>query len=151
MQPEQRITRPEYFLTVARLTAMRSTCKRMSVGCVIVKDHRIISTGYNGALPNHAECSDKNCDISYPCQIAVHAEANAITWAAKEGLSLKDTSIWCTHLPCQKCTELIIQAGIKDVFYLKTYRVSEGISTLRASGINIQQIDLGDLNPLANF
>lgn len=142
MNDTQRISRNEYYSAVALITSLRSTCGRAQVGCAIVKDGRIISVGYNGSLPNHLQCTEANCKLGEHCKISVHAEANAIAWAAKEGIALKGSSIYCTHLPCLKCTELIIQAGIVEVNYMISYRITDGLEKLKASGIIVNNLPL---------
>lgn len=116
---EERISRDTLYIATASLMSLRGTCKRMKVGCVITsKDNRIIATGYNGSLDKHCTL----CDLSKPCTEAIHAEANAIAYAAKKGIPLDGSIIYCTHSPCLKCAELIIQSGIKKVVYSKPYR-----------------------------
>ena len=126
-----RISRPELYMGVAELFAQRSTCDRLHVGVVIVNDHRIITTGYNGALKGSQHCHPDICIIDAACRRAVHAEANAIAWAAKEGIALEGTTMYCTHSPCLKCAELIIQSGITQVTFKNQFRTNEGVLLLK--------------------
>lgn len=135
---KERISRAELYTNIAQLMALRATCKRLNVGCVITsEDHRIISTGYNGPLAQDLHCT--TCDLSSSCQNAVHAEANAIASAAKHGISLKGANLYVTHSPCPTCTLLIIQSGIKSVTFLEKFRDTKGLDTLIANGITLTQ------------
>lgn len=111
------------YLNVANVISERSTCQRAKVGAVITQNDRIVSTGHNGLAfmmkDAHDICTD--CDINSPCH-AIHAEANAIYAAAKEGIKLEGAILYCTYSPCQKCAEAIFQAGISRVYYLIEYR-----------------------------
>jgi dCMP deaminase len=134
---EERISRATLYIASAYLMALRGTCKRMKVGCVITsKDNRIIATGYNGSLDKHCI----SCDLTKPCTDAIHAEANAIAYAAKKGILLEGSIIYCTHSPCIKCAELIIQAGIKKVIYSKPYRDTTPKTLLEYNMVEIIQI-----------
>lgn len=123
----QRIQREHYFLKIALLTAERSICPRKQVGAVLVKDGRIIATGYNGVLPKEEHKFATNEDGS---SATIHAEANLIAFCAKEGIPTKGTTLYTTLSPCDKCAELIIQAGIRIVNYIEEYRDLTGIKTL---------------------
>ncbi|MFN4131444.1 MAG: deoxycytidylate deaminase [Caldimicrobium sp.] len=123
----------EYFMVIAKLVAVRSGCNSRPTGAVIVKDKRILATGYNGPMPGAWHCTDKGplyCfrrdkgipDIDkYNYCRASHAEANAIAQAAKFGISLEGASIYCTLAPCYVCLKLIASAGIKEVYYEYDY------------------------------
>ena len=132
-----RIKRNDLFMKVAWLFAQRSTCNRGRVGTVAVIDNRIISTGYNGAPSGHSHCSKENgCDPEKgSCTNAIHAEANLISFAAKAGVSLNNSILYCTHSPCYKCAQLIIQAGVKHVYYNVPYHDDSGIELLHRSSI----------------
>lgn len=129
-------SRINLYLNIARLFARHSRCKRLQVGCVITKEHRIVSSGYNGPLPNEQDCSliedveligatpVEYCSRQKSCLRAVHAEANAIYAAAKLGISLQGSILYCTHSPCNDCVEAIIQSGIKEVYYIEEFRES---------------------------
>ncbi|WP_290902673.1 dCMP deaminase family protein, partial [Ferroglobus sp.] len=114
----------EYFMEIAKVVAKRSTCLRQNVGAVIVKDKRILSTGYNGAPMGLPHCLDIGClreELNVPsgerhelCR-AVHAEQNAIIQAAVHGVSIKGATLYTTHQPCIMCAKMIINAGIVRV------------------------------------
>jgi len=131
-----RITRDNLNMTIAKLVALRGTCRRGQVGCIIVSaDGRIISMGYNGTLKGAPHCRDLNCDLNAKCQHSVHAEANAIVWAAKSGIGLSGCIMYCTTAPCYNCAQLIIQAGIYHVVYDKQYTDSLGLNLLHDNNI----------------
>ena len=114
----------EYFLEVADLISSRSTCLRRSVGAVLVRDKRILATGYNGAPSRVKHCSDVGCvreKMKVPsgqrhelCR-GLHAEQNAFLQAALHGTSLKDSTLYATNQPCVICAKMIINAGIKEI------------------------------------
>jgi dCMP deaminase len=125
MEKEFRDYRPSRdvtFAMVAKVISLRATCLRARVGAVIVKDKRIVSVGYNGALPDEDHCNSELCNEHSPCLNTIHAEANAIYHAAKAGTPIEGATMYCTHSPCRKCSEAIIQAGIARVVFIKEYR-----------------------------
>ena len=119
-----------YFMKIAEDVATRSTCIRRQVGAVIVKDKRILTTGYNGVPSGISHCNEQNClrtKLNIPsgeraelCR-GLHAEQNAIIQAAYYGISVKDAKIYVTHKPCSICTKMLINSGIKDFIYRNTY------------------------------
>lgn len=109
----------EYFKQLALITASRSPCERLKVGCVLVKDNRIISQGYNGFLPG-APHESKIIDNHE--QATVHAEQNAITDCAKRGVSSADCDAYITHYPCVNCMKILCASGIKNIFYINDYK-----------------------------
>lgn len=129
-----RISREELNLRIAGLIALRATCKRGQVGCVITQDNRIIATGYNGSIIK-GHCEELHCDLNTKCNQAMHAEANAICFAAKEGIPLKDAVLYCTTAPCESCARLIAQSGIKEVIYSNNYTDTKGQELLISLGI----------------
>ena len=116
---DYRLSWDNYLISLAVLATKRSSCKRLQVGCVIVKDKRVISTGYNGFLKGSPHISRV---VNNHEQFTIHAEQNAICYAAKEGVSLKDSVAYVTHYPCINCFKLLIAAGIKEVKYLNNYK-----------------------------
>ncbi len=111
-----------YFLEIARTVATRATCPRASVGAVLVRDKRILTTGYNGAPPGVAHCTDVGCTmVDNHCQRATHAEANAIVQGALHGVGLKGATAYCTHQPCSGCTKLLLSAGVTRIVYQDAY------------------------------
>jgi len=135
-QNSNRPSRDQLYISIARLIATRGTCMRAKVGCVICRDNRIISTGYNGPPKGTPHCSPKICNINVHCERAIHAEANAISFAAKEGISTNGATLYCTHSPCSNCAKLIIQAGILRVVYETLYD-DKGLNLLNEAGIEI--------------
>lgn len=134
-----RISRATLYMEIAKLMAKRATCGRGQVGAVLVKDYRVIASGYNGPPQGQPHCSDGVCDLSKPCTHAVHAEANLIAFCAKFGIPVNGSTLVLTTVPCRKCAELIIQAGIKAVVYDSEYRSEEGFELLKSAGITIIQ------------
>jgi len=136
---DERISREEYFVDVAELTAKRSTCPKKQVGAVLTLDNRVIATGYNGVLPNQKH--DKGMDEKGITH-TVHAEANLISFCARHGIKTEGTVLWVTLSPCEKCAELLIQSGIKEVIYLESYRDVKGLDKLIDNGVivNTQHI-----------
>lgn len=123
----------QVLLEAAETFAQRSTCSRLNVGAVIAKDSRIISTGYNGVPAGLPHCEHDGTEES--CGKAVHAEANAIAFAARNGISTEGATLYVTHSPCLDCAKLIINAGISTVYYRTPYRTQDGIELLSKVGI----------------
>ncbi|MGE4589483.1 MAG: cytidine/deoxycytidylate deaminase family protein [Acidaminococcaceae bacterium] len=119
-----------YFMEMAQVASKRSTCLRRSVGAVIVKDKRILSTGYNGTPKGMAHCEEVGClrtKLNVPsgkmhelCR-GIHAEQNAVIQAAVHGVSVDGATLYCTHQPCVVCTKILINAGIKRIVYANPY------------------------------
>ena len=115
-----------YFMSMAVLASQRATCERLSVGAHLVKDKRVIATGYNGSVSGESHCIDEGCLVrDNHCIRTVHAEQNAILQAAKFGSSTEGATAYVTHTPCLYCTKSLIQAGIKEIVYLENYRPDE--------------------------
>jgi len=107
---------------VARTVATRATCPRASVGAVLVRDHRILTTGYNGAPRHVAHCTEVGCELRGDhCVRATHAEANAVVQAALHGVGVAGATAYCTHQPCVHCAKLLISAGIERIVYAEPY------------------------------
>lgn len=122
---EKEIQRPswnEYFCEICSVTAKRSPCHRLQVGCLLVKNNRIISQGYNGFLPGAEHISVVRDNHE---QATVHAEQNAITDCAKRGVSCYDAVAYITHYPCIICCRLLLAAGIKKIYYICDYKNDE--------------------------
>ncbi len=129
-QPDLRPSWDEYFTNIANQVATRSTCLRRQVGAVIVKEKRILATGYNGAPSGLEHCLTKGClreQLGIPsgehqelCR-GLHAEQNAIIQAALHGVQLNDAIIYSTHKPCVMCSKMIINAGLKSIRYVEGY------------------------------
>jgi dCMP deaminase len=130
LKVEQRPSWDTYFMNITALVAQRSTCTRRAVGAVIVKDKRILTTGYNGAPTGIRHCLEVGClreTMNIPsgerhelCR-GIHAEQNAIIQAAYHGVSVKDAILYCTNQPCAICAKMIINAGITKIFYQSGY------------------------------
>lgn len=145
-------TRPswdEYFLEIIELIKQRSTCLRRQVGAIIVKDKRILATGYNGAPKNCSHCLDIGClreELNIPsgerhelCR-AAHAEQNAIAQAAEYGISVKGATMYVTHQPCVMCAKIIINAGIKRIVYSGDYPDKLSLKLLNEAGIELIKV-----------
>lgn len=114
-----RLNWDDYFIEIAQVTAKRSACERLQVGCILVKDKRIISQGYNGFLPG---CPHQSIIRNNHEEATVHAEQNAIADCAKRGVSCKGSIAYITHYPCIICTRLLLAAGIESIKYLHDYK-----------------------------
>lgn len=141
---EERLSRDEMYMQVAEILAKRGTCNRAEVGAVIVRGGRIISTGYVGAPSGFPHCLDIGCkEESGGCIRTVHAEANAIAFAAREGISVRCGTLYTTLAPCLNCARLIINAGIESLVFRDPYRDLEGIRELVRAGLEILRFDAG--------
>ncbi len=147
---KQRPDWDNYFMEIAEVAAKRSNCCRRHVAAVIVKDNRIISTGYNGTPRGITNCFDGGCercnsDIKSghgltDC-ICAHAEENAIVQAAYHGIAVKDSIIYTTFSPCPYCTRMIINSGIKEVVYKDLYSIDErSLSLLKQAGVKARKL-----------
>lgn len=138
-----------YFMDITELVARRSTCTRRAVGAVLVKDKRVLATGYNGAPTGIAHCSETGClrkQLNVPsgerhelCR-GVHAEQNAIVQAACYGISTQGATLFCTNLPCSICAKMIINAGIRTIYYKSGYADTISREMLNESGVEVIQI-----------
>ena len=141
----------QYFMEIAGIVARRSTCIRRNIGALIVKEKRILSTGYNGAPSGLQHCGDLGClrqekgvasgERHELCR-GLHAEQNAIIQAAYHGVSIKGGLLYSTHLPCSICVKMVINAGIDQVFYLEGYPDDLATQLVAESGIIVKQISL---------
>ncbi|MDD2778235.1 MAG: cytidine/deoxycytidylate deaminase family protein [Methanocellales archaeon] len=138
----------DYFLEIASVVAKRSTCLRNQVGAVIVKDKRILSTGYNGAPRNLEHCLDIGCireqnDIPsgerHELCRGVHAEQNAIIQSAIHGVSIEGSTLYSTHQPCILCAKIIINAKICRVLFVNSYPDDAALKFLRQAKVEIEQ------------
>lgn len=133
------------FLKIAAILGELSTCDRSDVGAVIVRDGRCISWGFNGAPPGFPHCSENNhgwgdtpnaVDV-HGCRNVTHAEANAVAFAARQGISTEGATLYVTLSPCEVCARLLVAAGIVKVVFTKQYRKDEGILLLKAAGVTV--------------
>ncbi len=137
-----------YFIDITLEVAKRATCLRAQVGAIIVKDKRILTTGYNGAPKGLPHCLDEGCEmVGGHCVRSLHAEQNAILQAAEYGVSLEGGTIYITHQPCVTCAKMIINAGIRRVVYAGLYPDELAMKYLRMAGIQIDYMDLGERTP----
>jgi dCMP deaminase len=127
---ENRPSWSEYYKQLVEITATRSACKKLHVGCILVKDNRIISQGYNGYLPGapHEQVIRNGHEVA-----TVHAEQNALCDCAKRGASCNEAFAYITHYPCLNCMKLLVASGIKKIYYINDYnnddccqKISEG-------------------------
>jgi len=138
----------EYFMEMARVVSKRSTCLRRKVGAILVKDKHILSTGYNGAPKGLKHCSEVGCvrrkkDIPsgerHELCRGLHAEQNAIIQAAVFGVSIKDSTLYCTNTPCVVCVKMLINAGVKEITYSGEYPDDLAKKMLGESSLKIKR------------
>ena len=141
----------EYFISIAKEVAKRSTCMRRHVGAILVKDKRILTTGYNGAPAGLRHCEEVGCmreNESIPsgerhelCR-GLHAEQNAIIQAAYYGISIAGSVLYCTNFPCAICSKMLINAGVKTVYYENGYNDPLSERLLSEAGVKVQRLGL---------
>ncbi len=137
----------EYFLSIADLVSKRSTCLRRSVGALVVKDRRILATGYNGTPSGIKHCEETGClreKLKVPsgqrhelCR-GLHAEQNVLLQAALHGTSLKDATLYCTNQPCIICAKMLINAGINEIVIKDGYPDKFAMEFFNAAGIPVR-------------
>ena len=150
MKKNPKTTRPswnDYFMDMAHLIASRSTCLRRKVGAIIVKDNRILTTGYNGSPTKVPHCDKEGClreKLNVPsgekhelCR-GVHAEQNAIIQAAYYGVSIQGSFLYCTNQSCSICAKMIVNAGITKVYFNSEYKDPLAIEIFNQANIEIQ-------------
>ena len=137
----QRLSRDHLLMEVAFLFKARSTCLRRQVGAVLALDGRILSTGYAGAPAGMDHCSSLNCFPDKPCLRTIHAEANAVAWAARTGIRTDPSTLYTTASPCIECAKLLINAGVQRVVYAEEYRDTTPILLLEGVGIRVEKLD----------
>jgi dCMP deaminase len=144
----QRPSWDHYFLQLAQQAATRSTCLRRQVGAVLVRDKRLLSTGYNGAPRGTAHCLDVGClrdQLGVPsgerhelCR-AIHAEQNAIIQAAVHGVAIEGATLYCTHRPCILCAKMLINCGVKEIHFLEGYPDELSSALFAEAGVVVTQ------------
>lgn len=149
-EAEGRPSWESYFMDITELVSKRSTCLRRAVGAIIVKDKRVLATGYNGAPSKVRHCTEVGC-LREQLNVAsgerhelcrgIHAEQNAIIQAAFHGVSVNGASLFCTNLPCSICAKMIINAGIRKIYYLSGYADTLSREMLDEAGVEIIQLD----------
>jgi len=145
----------EYFASITKQVATRATCLRRKVGAIIVKDKRILTTGYNGAPKGVKNCLDRGIclreELGIPsgqrheiCR-GLHAEQNAIIQAAYHGVNIKDGVIYCTNQPCAQCAKMIINSGIIKIYYFNDYPDELAQELLNEAGVELVRLETGDI------
>lgn len=136
----ERLSWDEYFSKIVETTSERSPCSRLKVGCLLVKDNRIVSQGYNGFLPG---CPHESIVRDNHEQATLHAEQNALMDCAKRGVSCEGCTAYITHYPCIICTRLLLAGGIKDIKYLNDYKNDNLVDKFtKQSCVNINKIKI---------
>lgn len=134
-----RPTWDQMFLEMCDVVAKRASCDRKHVGAVLVKDNRVIATGYNGSVPGLEHCDDIGHDMEEGhCVRTVHAEVNVISQAAKLGISTDSTTLYCNTLPCWHCFKTIVSAGIRKIVYRDEYP-SSGQNRTKDAALKLYQ------------
>jgi dCMP deaminase len=140
----------QYFMTITRQVAERSTCTRAKVGAVIVREKNILATGYNGSPAGLPHCLDVGCliyksttpsgEAEENCFRTIHAEINAIAQAAKNGHAIRDADIYITHTPCIHCFKVLVNTGIKRIVYERPYKLQTIEELLRYTDVTLAQV-----------
>jgi len=135
---QNRISEDDYFMSITQLVAQRATCLKRKFGCIIVKDKKIVATGYNGSPRGMEHCIDIGClEQNKHCIRCIHAEQNALLQADRH--LLDNSKCYTTGIPCPICFKLLIQAGIKEVVYLEDYKLKEVQYWIENGGIRIRK------------
>lgn len=147
--PEKKYQRPnwdQYFIAIAKIIGTRSSCDRLRAGAVLVKDNRIIATGYNGAPPGLPNCDEVGHLIEEKhCVRTIHGEHNAILQAAKlSGTSTDGATLYAKYIPCIHCSKYIVAAGIKRLVYVADYRASIATQYLKDAGLDVDLYEEND-------
>lgn len=137
----ERLSWDDYFMSIARMVSTRSTCPRKSVGAVIVRDHTILSTGYNGSIRGLAHCAEEGCMMEGDhCVATIHAEANAIIQAARNGVMLDGAECYVTASPCWSCFKMLANTGIGRIVYGEFYRDERVFDVAVKLGIQMEEV-----------
>ena len=141
---EKRIPWDQYFMLQAVLLSLRSTCNRLAVGAILVRDKRIIAGGYNGSVSGDDHCLDAGCYIvDGHCLRTIHAEMNAVLQCAKFGVATADAEVYVTDFPCLQCTKMLLQAGIKKIYYLRNYHNDDyAVRLLKLKNVAVSQVKI---------
>ena len=142
----EKLSWDQYFITLAFLISNRSSCDRLKVGCVLVKNNRIISQGYNGFLPG---CPHKSIVRNNHEQATVHAEQNAIADCAKRGVNCNESTAYITHYPCIICTRILLAAGIKEIKYINDYHNDEFVDIF-IKQCNVKVSNISNISNISN-
>ena len=142
-----RISFEDLFVETTKLVAKRSSCVKAQQAALLIKDNRVISFGYNGPPAGTLNCLEDGgedvCgkDSNGSCFLGVHAEQNAIGYAARNGINTEGCTIYCTMTPCISCAKLVVAAGIKEFYYIDEYRLDDGLRFLEYCGIKSWKIE----------
>ena len=139
---DKRIPWNQYFMLQAVLLSLRSTCERLSVGAILVRDKRVIAGGYNGAVSGDDHCIDVGCYVvDGHCLRTIHAEMNAVLQCSKFGIPTDGAEIYVTDFPCLQCTKSLLQAGIKKIYYMRNYHNDDyAIRLLKRKKVAVEQV-----------
>ncbi|MBN1192342.1 MAG: cytidine/deoxycytidylate deaminase family protein [Coriobacteriia bacterium] len=150
------MTRPswdEYFMAITDQVAGRATCVRRRIGAVLVKDKRILATGYNGAPAGLAHCDEVGClreqrgipsGTQHELCRGIHAEQNAVIQAARHGIAIDGSTVYCTHQPCVLCAKILINAGVTEIVYREAYPDELATEMLDEAGVRIRCVGSGE-------
>lgn len=131
----------QYFLKLAMLVSERSTCPRMHCGCVLVRDKKILSTGYNGSIPGDVHCEDVGCLIvDNHCIRTIHAEMNAILQCSNNGINTTGATAYVTNMPCTNCAKALIGAGIREVVIFSDYHDTMAEDFFERAGVKLRRL-----------
>ncbi len=141
---EKRMPWDQYFMLQAVLLSLRSTCTRLSVGAILVRDQRMIAGGYNGSVSGDKHCIDDGCYmVDGHCLRTIHAEMNAVLQCAKFGIPTDGAELYVTDFPCLQCTKMLLQAGVKKIHYLRNYNNdSYALELLKLKEVALEQVKL---------
>lgn len=143
----------DYFMTITRQVATRSTCLRRACGAVVVKDRRILATGYNGTPKGVSHCEDVGClreqrgiasGANHELCRGIHAEQNAVVQAALYGVAMGDSVVYTTHQPCVLCAKILINAGVTEIVYGDAYPDTLSETMLAEAGVTLRYLGAGD-------
>ena len=139
---DKRIPWNQYFMLQAVFPSLRSTCERLSVGAILVRDKRVIAGGYNGAVSGDDHCIDVGCYVvDGHCLRTIHAEMNAVLQCSKFGIPTDGAEIYVTDFPCLQCTKSLLQAGIKKIYYMRNYHNDDyAIRLLKRKKVAVEQV-----------
>lgn len=147
---DERVSWDDYFMNIAFMVAERSTCTRRKVGAVAVKDKHILGTGYNGVPSGVEHCLTTGClraKLGIPsgerheiCR-GLHAEQNVIIQCAVHGISMKGADIYCTTLPCFICTKMLINCGVKKIYYVESYPDELSLEMLKEAQVELIKLE----------
>lgn len=139
---DKRIPWNQYFMLQAVLLSLRSTCERLSVGAILVRDKRVIAGGYNGAVSGDDHCIDVGCYVvDGHCLRTIHAEMNAVLQCSKFGIPTDGAEIYVTDFPCLQCTKSLLQAGIKKIYCMRNYHNDDyAIRLLKRKKVAVEQV-----------